>query len=288
MKQEEAIRAAAHAGANATITPEALPAPVMPLERDEFCSSEYADPFAKLPRIQALRGTTPETCGYWVSVDQMAAAGWINFDESQLIDYTFEMSGAVEKGILLPNPRMLVCPKTPVLAFDHEESEATKSTVIVGRYTADMKDNANLRNLQFYNVILLDDNNQPLHQIPLLYKAKGANHATFSQHWQQFCSELTACHALANGIPAKPKNYRFYSLAVFCFTTTKELAGTQKKGYACKVASHETPTMENWKQYFVGYSQETKSYIHEALEPEQPLIVPGEVVEVPALPASAS
>ncbi|PSB01383.1 DUF5895 domain-containing protein [Merismopedia glauca] len=254
-------------------------------ERDEFCSSEYLDPFAKLPRIQALRGNNDENCGYFVSIDQMAAAGWIDFDESQLIDYNFEMSGAVEKGILIRHPRMLVCPKTPVLGFDHEQSEQSKSTVILGRYTSEMSSDPNIRNLQFYNVFLLDAENKPLHQIPLSYKAKGANQATFAEHWQQFCREITACHAIANGIPAKPKNALFYSLAVFCLTTSRELAGSLKKGNACKVASHEVPNLQNWKQYFLGYDQTTKAYIHEALEPQQPLMVPGAVADLPALPA---
>lgn len=263
-------------------SPEAIPAPI---ERDEFCSPDYLDPFAKLPRIQALRGTNAETCGYFISVDQMAAAGWIDFDESQLIDYNFEMSGETEKGLLLRHPRMLVCPKTPVLGFDHEQSEETKSTVILGRYTSDMSGDPNIRNLQFYNVFLLDANNKPLHQIPLSYKAKGANQATFAEHWQQFCREITACHAIANGIPAKPKNGLFYSLAIFCFSTGKELAGSGvKKGHACKVVSHEVPTLENWKQYFLGFDRATREYVHEALEPQQPLMVPGAVADLPALP----
>ncbi|PSB00369.1 DUF5895 domain-containing protein [Merismopedia glauca] len=256
-------------------------------ERDEFCSSEYLDPFAKLPRIQALRGTTPDTCGYFIGAEQMARAGWLNYDESQLTEYTFEMTGAIEKGLLIANPRMLVCPKTPVLGFDHEQSEESKSTVIVGQYTSEMSSDPNIRNLQFYNVILLDENNKPLHQIPLSYKAKGANQASFAQHWQQFCHEITACHAIANRIPAKPKNTLFYSLAVFCFTTERTLAGSLKKGAACKVASHEAPNLQNWKQYFLGYDQTTKAYIHEALEPQQPLMVPG-AVDVPALPAGES
>jgi hypothetical protein len=256
------------------------------IERDEFCSSEYIDPFAKLPRLQALRGSTPDTCGYFITVDQMAAAGWLNFDVTELIDYTFEMSGAVEKGLLIPNPRMVVCPKSPVLGFDHEQSEESQSTVILGRYTSEMSADPNIRNLQFYNVFLLDANNKPLHQIPLSYKAKGANQATFAEHWQQFCQEINACHAIANGIPAKPKNALFYSLAVFCFTTARELAGILKKGAACKVVSHEVPKLENWKQYFLGFDRATREYVHEALEPQQPLMVPGAVADLPALPAA--
>lgn len=44
-------------------------------EKDEFATTEYLDPDARLPRIQALRGATTKMCGYFVAVNQMAAAG---------------------------------------------------------------------------------------------------------------------------------------------------------------------------------------------------------------------
>ena len=148
-------------------------------ERDEFCAPQYLDPDAKLPRIQALRGNTPKLCGYFVAVDQMAIAGWENFDESQLVTYTFESTGAEEQGILIPNPRMLVCPKTPVLGFDRKQSNQSKSTVILGKYTQEMKADENVCNIQYFQVFLLDKQNQPLHQIPLSYKATGASPSFF-------------------------------------------------------------------------------------------------------------
>lgn len=255
-------------------------------ERDEFCSPEYIDPYAKLPRIQALRGTSVETCGYFVPVDQMAAAGWINFDESQLMTYTFESSGEQDQGILIQNPRMLVCPKTPVLGFDRKQSQETNSLVVLGRYTSEMKEDENTGNLQYYQVFLLDAENKPLHQIPLSYKATGANQATFSQHWQAFCQELNACHSIVNGIPAKPKLPKFYCLGVFCFKTSREQAGTKQKSFACKVIEHEVPILENWHQnYFVGFNQETKNYVQESLEPSQPLMIPSNL-ETLAIPGS--
>lgn len=51
-------------------------------EKDEFATTEYLDPDARLPRIQALRGKTAKTCGYFVAVNQMAGAGWKDFDKN--------------------------------------------------------------------------------------------------------------------------------------------------------------------------------------------------------------
>lgn len=193
----------------------ALPTEVPAPTKDEFADPKFVDPFARLPRIQALRGTIPKQCGYFVSVSEMARAGWVgDFDESQLTTYTFESSGQEEQGILIPNPRMLVCPKTPCLGFDKELTKQSKYPAILGRYNEEYKENENIGNTQYFQVFLLDDQNQPLHQIPLSYRASGANQATFSIHWQQFCQELTACHAIANHIAAKPKNNLFLSLGL--------------------------------------------------------------------------
>ncbi|MBW4676109.1 MAG: hypothetical protein KME52_19415 [Desmonostoc geniculatum HA4340-LM1] len=254
-------------------------------EKDEFCSPEFLDPDAKLPRIQSLRGTTPATCGYFVAVNQMAIAGWREFDEKQLITYTFESSGAEEQGILIQNPRMLVCPKTPVLGFDRKQSQESNSTLILGRYTAQMKEDDNIGNLQYFQVFLLDKNNESLHQIPLIYKAAGANQASFSAHWQEFCRELNICHSIVNGIPAKQKNALFYSLGIFCFKTAREQVGTKQKSFACRVVNHEQPTVENWRNYFLGFNQNIKQYVWESLEPTKPLMIPGSP-ETPALSAA--
>lgn len=254
-------------------------------ERDEFADPQYLDPDAKLPRIQALRGTTPKMCGYFVAVDQMAAAGWQNFDEKQLITYTFESTGTEEQGILIANPRMVVCPKTPVLGFDRKQSNESKSTVILGKYTQEMKSDENIGNIQYFQVFLLDRNNQPLHQIPLSYKATGANQASFSVHWQDFCRELNNCHSIVNGIPAKPKNTQFNCLGVFSFKTAREQVGDKQKSFACRVVDHERPTTETWRNYFIGLDQSVKKYVWESLEPTKPLIVPGSP-ETLALPAA--
>jgi hypothetical protein len=271
---------------------EAMPLPEIveaTVERDEFASPEFVDPEARLPRIQAVRGESNlEHCGYFVTADNMAHAGWLDFDESQLIEYTFN-SGETEQGILIRKPRMIVCPKSPVLAFDRDESEKLQQTAIIGLYDRTAKENERISNIQFFQVFLVNSDNQPLHSIPLSYKAKGANQASFSKHWQQFCTEITACHAIENRIAAKPKNASFKSLCVFEFEVERLIVGDKKKSPCCYVSSHTKPTLETWKQHFLGYDRQTKEWTWEALEPERPLTIPA-VLQIPssalALPES--
>lgn len=109
------------------------------------------------------------------------------------------------------------------------------------------------------------------------------NGATFETERRAFKAELETCHALINQVPAKPKNDRFHALGVFCFTVQAELVGEkQNKSWCCRVTSHERPTTENWRDYFIGYTS-LKDYAWSALEPGQKI----DVLSIPALGGEA-
>lgn len=258
--------------------------PNIAVERDEFCDPSYLDPSGKLPRIQAVRGTSPSLCGYFVSIEQLAKAGWLDYStiEDKIVTYTFEMSQKEESGLLLPSPRMLVCAKSPLLAFDRDASKKEEQTVLLGTYQKEYKGLERVGNLQYYEIVLLDENNRPLHQVPFAYAAKGANGASFSIHWQEFIEQITTCHAIANGIAARPKDARFKALCVFVPVTKRELVGDKQKSWACRIVEHEVPTLENWLNYFLGRNQTLKAAVWEQLQPQQPLALPAAVV--PLLP----
>ena len=244
---------------------------------DPFTSDDFIDKNASLPTVIVLNHENH--WGYFIPVSTMAKCGWINFDESQLVSHTFR-SGDAEQGVLIQHPRMLVCPKTDLYQYDLTASVAQKTRVIVGLYDANLKSDSNIKTERLYLVFFLDHHNNFLHTSPLKYAARGVNGATFEAERRAFKGELEACHALTNLVPAKPKNDLFHSLGVFCFTTKAELVGEkQNKSWCCRVVSHEKPTTENWRNYFVGYSH-LKDYAWSTLEPGQKI----DVLEVPALP----
>ena len=246
------------------------------IERDQFVSDEFIDKNASLPTVIVLNDKLH--CGYFIPVSTMAKCGWIDFDETQLISHTFH-SSENEQGILIPNPRMLVCPKTELYQYDVQASEQQQKRAIVGLYDAALKDDKNIKTERLYLVFFLDENNNPLHSLPLKYAARGVNGATFEVERRAFKAQLETCHALINQVPAKPKNDLFHALGVFCFTTQAELIGEkQNKSWCCRVVSHQAPTTENWKDYFVGYTH-LKDYTWSALEPGQKI----DVLSMPAL-----
>jgi Family of unknown function (DUF5895) len=249
--------------------------PPQPQQRDRFAAPEYVNPNARLPRIQALRGENGASeCGYFITEAEMAKAGWKEVNESETIVYEYN-SGGKERGLLIQSPRMLVVPRSPLFAFDRQASRVEGKLVVAGQYSKQLySDREKYGTAQCYEVLLLDADNQPLHEIGLAYVAKGANQASFSFHWQQLVTEVTKCHAIANSIPARAKDVRFNSLCVFQFTVKRELAGNGAKSPACKVHSHVEPTQANWEQFFLGRQDEIADRFLNLLAPTTELTLP--------------
>jgi Family of unknown function (DUF5895) len=257
------------------LTPTPVPTVAVAQPRDRFAQAEYVNPNARLPRIQALRGENGASeCGYFITEAEMAKAGWQHVDDRELIIYEYN-SGGKERGLLIQSPRMLVVPRSPLFAFDRQVSRQEERLVVAGQYNKQQySDREKYGTAQCYEVLLLDEHNQPLHEIGLAYVAKGANQASFSYHFQQLVSEVTKCHAIANSIPARAKDVRFNSLCVFQFSVKRELAGNNAKSPACKVNSHVAPTQENWEQFFMGRQDDIADRFLNLLAPTTELVLP--------------
>jgi hypothetical protein len=238
--------------------------------KDQFATG-YEDPAAQMPKIQALRGEKGDIdCGYFVTEAEMEKAGWKPFAAKDLTTYQFN-SGGQERGLLLKTPRMLVVPRSPLFAFDRQASMQEKRMIVSGAYSRQAHKEREKYGLgQYHEVLLLDENNEPLHESPLGYLAKGANQASFSAHWQQLVNEVTRLHAQANGIPARPKNSMFTCLCVFKFSVKRELAGSSMKSYACKVDGHISPTAANWESFFLGRNVEKADRFLNLMVPHEP------------------
>ncbi len=265
--------------------------------KDRFASPEYTDPQARLPRIQALRGEKGDVdCGYFITQAEMEKAGWYEVKAKDLITYEFN-GGGKEQGLLIKSPRMLVVPRSPLFAFDRQLSTQEKRMFVVGEYSRQLHNESEKYGLgQYYEVLLLNQDNEPLHETSFAYLAKGSNQATFNTHWQQLVNEVTRCHAIANEIPARPKNSLFTSLCVFEFTARRELAGNSLKSYACKVVGHESPNLDSWEKFFLGRQSATADRFLNLLAPASPNMLalpsmalpPTEDLSVATLEPSAS
>lgn len=259
------------------------------IQQDEFCSGNFINKEAKLPKIQPLRGANAKQVCYFINEANAALAGWKS-TEIPLTEYTYEASGESEMGYALQSMRMLVCAKSPLMLYDKAATKEAKNWVLLGEYDRDLRTEGT-GTCRFYHVILVDKNNQPMHSIPFLYAAKDSNQYSFSVAYDQFCKTINFCHAMANGIPPLDKTSEFYSLCVFAFTVKRDLVGDKQKSAACLIGEWEKPTQENWKNYFVGYDQKLKQNAWGLLMPAVKIAIPGlpavEESTTLALPATA-
>ena len=75
------------------------------------------------------------------------------------------------------------------------------------------------------------------------------------------------------------------SLCVFEPELTRELVGQKQKSFTCRVTGHTVPTMDTWKQFFVGYNPILKKQVWDGLQPTllpaipETLALPGGVEE---------
>jgi hypothetical protein len=222
---------------------------------DDFASKDFNDPNARKPRIQALRGEDPNSFGYFISTSELAACEWLNFTaiEEKIITYTFN-TGDQEEGVLIKKPRFLVVQTSPLFAQDRQASKDEKRMVAEPYDRNKHKGNSAYTTVTAYDVLLLDEKNQLLHDVPLQYMSKGANSATFWEEWSKFLEDVAGFHAAANRIPKRKKNAVFNSLCVFCPILARELAGSTTKSPALMVKGYDRPTKENWFNFFIGTS----------------------------------
>lgn len=206
-----------------------------------------------LPKIQAVRGNGKCEHGYFISLENIIKSQWMGeLKPEDLVEYKYE-SGNIEEGLIFQSLKILVYPQTPVLAYDRAKSKENKETIVIGVWdkgTHNKDDNAG--NLQFYQVILLDAENNPLHKIPFVYKAKGANQATFATNWQKLVAKVTFFYCLANNLKVEPQKFPFNSLCVFAIKCEPKKTESAEQAIALKVTDHEVPTWASWKNYYLG------------------------------------
>lgn len=265
---------------------------------NKYLTADYAATEISFGYVLALRGEVdPTHCGYFVPLSQMEKSGWRNIDLSQLTTYTFNGGGS-EVGLLLVQPRMVLTPVSQLGMFDRTASAKTESLVVVGNWNRDLKGNPEIGNFQVFLVVFLDEQNQPLHDIPVKLTAKGSHQGSLAEHWQKSCTAVALAHSQAMGIPFRPRNEIYNALCVFVPKIVRKLVGESKKSPACYIDGFVQPTVDNWCDFFLGNYEDLANAVVGMMNPQPrtrlvsaqsfaltPHVEP-EAVEPKALPAA--
>jgi Family of unknown function (DUF5895) len=239
---------------------------------NKYLSRLYAATDFSFPYVQGLRGEDPKQYGYFVPVSQASKAGWRDLDSDKLTQYAYN-TGKTEVGILFQQPRMVVTPVSSLGMFDRKASIDEETLVVIGKWDRQHRDDANIGNFQIYLVMFFDEHKQPLHDIPLKLVAKGAQQATLSEQWQQFCVEVARCQAQAHKVFFSPRNEVFNALCLFQPHLIRKSVGETIKSPALYVDGYVEPTVDNWQDFFLGTDEDLADMVVGLMNPRSRLLL---------------
>lgn len=236
---------------------------------DLFVSSEYDAANNRVARIQCLRGETdPKGFGFFIVESDLVKVGY-KYDIADLVEYQYN-TGGVETGLLIQSPRMLVAQKTGLMAKKDVESDGKTYSVYEVYDAIRHSDRSVYKPCTGYDILVVDKDNNLLHDRPLFYTAKGSNGASFNVEINKYFDEMITMHAKFNKIPKRNKDWRFKSLCVFEPTLARELVGDKAKSYACRVVGHVAPTASTFKDLFIGINYDKAQDVWSIINPVTP------------------
>ena len=100
-----------------------------------------------------------------------------------------------------------------------------------------------------YMILFVDEDNKPLHQVPLHLTTKGCFQFEFDQQLCEFKTAMTKAYNEKNTFMKDS----WYSMCVFFPTFVSMMRGEgNKQKKACITSGYEKPTKENWLSLCVG------------------------------------
>ncbi|MGG6268990.1 DUF5895 domain-containing protein [Leptolyngbya sp. AN03gr2] len=218
---------------------------------DEFDAPEFEGEHETLPYMQMLNHQSSEQSGFFLTQENAEAVSFADPAGEWLSHTTSFASGTIVEGYRSLTARFLILRKSPLLMFDREE----ENFISVFNSQCYNRDTMLLKTR--YLVYLVNKQKQPLHQTPLMFTTKATFCGSFGDSYRNFRREMNQAYTQATGAK-KARGERFFALSVFAVQVQPELKGKKLKSWVCSIAQYGQPTVQNWKNFFVGYNTELK------------------------------
>jgi hypothetical protein len=151
-------------------------------------------------------------------------------------------------GRVVVNPRMLILQRSLLVKVVNKTGRILRAWIANESKEGDV--NACVRK---YMILFVDQDNNPLHEIPVELTARGCFQFEFDK---QFCNFRTTMLNAYNNDQKKSANYMkdyWYSMCVFAPTYNSIMRAVENKQQkACITTGYEIPTKENWLSLCVG------------------------------------
>lgn len=177
------------------------------------------------------------------------------------------------EGVLFKAPKMSVLHETPLLMrvrTDESDSNGKLYKFDKDYYSANKhikyrqqgrKEQAKVSTLQRWLIYLYDQNNDLLHEHPLLLTLKARMSVELGKNgFQQLKNQFNRFFWEGQ---SKTGTGRFNALIMFEPRFTTKLVGEVDKSLACCLEGYQEITKENHEDYFIGFHDDTKQYLYE-------------------------
>jgi len=190
---------------------------------------------AKTPSIKVRN----EEAKLWISDECTEICEW----KLDGIPHNIKTEKGVISGNTIYNLRMLTLQCSSLLKGE------TKTGCIVKVWTSKEKKDETYTCVRKYFILFVDQDNNPLHKIPLQLTARGCFQLEFDRQLCKFRSVITKAY---NDKTAHMKN-AWYNMCVFVSTFQSMMRGEgAKQRNACITTGYETPTKDNCLSLCVG------------------------------------
>jgi len=200
--------------------------------------SEHNIKVTKAPSIKVLNADAK----LWISNESAEICKWKGALVPHDIKTTIE--GITIPGNIIHNPRMIILQRSLLLKVETKTGRILRSWI-----AKESKEENTYMCVRKYLILFVDENNNPLHEVPLQLTAKGCFQYEFDQQLCEFRGEITKAY---NEKATFMKN-SWYSMCVFVPTFESMMRGEgSKQMKACITTEHEKPTKENWQSLCIG------------------------------------
>lgn len=222
---------------------------------DDLCGADHDQirplnlPFANI--------INDDPAGILIPLEQLEKSGWYNIPDEDNLD-TARIGGSKLVGILLTEARMRILAVTPeYIRYKNDDELGELSKAFIGLYE-DYRHELDKKTMDVCSdhlLLFVDENNQPLHEIPIVVRFRNVALWSFRdirEKWGR-ALEQAVFKCTNKSISKKPKSDRWRANGILEVVFSAEDEGQGKNtSLCCKTVSYTKPTTANIHELFTG------------------------------------
>lgn len=229
-----------------------------------FNSNEFLGELSSIPYAQFFNASD-EKFGIAITSSNAELAQFTLTDDWKPIEHEFR-DGTKETLLLTTKPKILVLNRSqPMMSNDSETIAYERKKHDAGGYKA----------FSYLVVWFLDENNNPLSELPFRLKCSGYSGLTFLQNYdyynnsRSFCQQFLAIYKSLTGDRAIDKNEVFYAHAVYQPTLVRKKVTSSSNGqssFAVMTDGFVEPNSNNFASIIIKNGSEISDKIKQSIQ----------------------